>query len=146
MPVGWAVLVVSEALLDYVNPFLPFRLSLICLLFSISVVGALILAWGVVRSLASVESQPAVQSLSARGLVVLVSRLIIPAFLAMPLAWLILNRFRSLSYDADNPNEFHFQVIHAQGHLARATVLLLPIALAMTVYYFVRENRRVNRL
>lgn len=133
VPIAWAVLALNEGVVGAIDEFLlPYSLGWVYMLFSVSVVGILILIFGVVRLLApSTSSQHIIVSVA-----VLAYRLVIPAFLAMPLVWMILNQLRRLSYpfSGGEPGEFHFRVIQAQGYVLWAMLLLLPLAAGVAIH------------
>ena len=141
VPIGWAVLALNEGAVEILDEFsLPYRLGWVWVLFSVSAVGILILILGVVRLLIpSTNSLPSVfATVSA-----LAYRLVVPAFLAMPLVWMILNQLRRLSYSFEGGSltEFHFRVIQAQGYVWLALLLLLPLALAVGIHSIFRRRR-----
>lgn len=140
VPIGWAVLAVNEGAVGIIDEFLlPYSLGFVYVLFAVSAVGILILTFGVARLLISPTTSPrsAVATVAA-----LAYRLVVPAFLAMPLVWMLLNQLRRLSYsfEGGEPNEFHFRVIQAQGYVWWALLLLLPLTFGVTIHSVLRRR------
>ncbi|MEI9976992.1 MAG: hypothetical protein WDO73_36030 [Ignavibacteriota bacterium] len=139
VPIGWAVLALNEGVVGIVDEFLlPYSLGFVYVLFSVTAVGVLFLTFGVVRLLLPSMNSPR----SAATVVTLAYRLVIPALLAMPLVWMLLNQLRRLSYSftGGEPNEFHFRVTQAQGYVWWALLLLLPFAFGVTMHSVLRSK------
>jgi hypothetical protein len=142
IPIGWAVLVsavagirVAEEFVDYVNLYFVYLL----LLFSLA--GGFVLVVGGGRCLFSVDPAVRLDGGLLNRVAQLAYRFSVPALISTPLVWLVLNQFRRVSYDAENPNAFHSYVIAAQDYVGWAALALIPIACGVTVAWIFRRIR-----
>lgn len=69
-------------------------------------------------------------------------RAVVPAFIAMPLLWLVLNRFRAALYDGDHGPTFAFMVvITIQRYIVWAALMLFPFAMGVAAHWTFRRVR-----
>ncbi|MCC6589868.1 MAG: hypothetical protein IT168_24450 [Bryobacterales bacterium] len=73
-----------------------------------------------------------------------VHRSALPSFLITLLTWALLNQFRALTYDGDNPNRIHGAIIAVQQLVAWAAAALFVVAVAVGLHALISQLRTVD--
>jgi hypothetical protein len=144
VPIGWAVLVINEGVVGVTDEFpYPYGMALVYVIFFVSLIGALVLTLAMVRSLINVAPPVRLEPSLVKRIGILAYRLVFPAFLSMPLVWMMLNQLRRLSYpfNGGEPNEFHGLVIAAQNYVWWMLLLLVPFVCGVTIHSLTRRKR-----
>lgn len=68
-------------------------------------------------------------------------RAVVPLFLSLPLAWIVLNQFRVALYTGKEPTTEFFLVATAQHCIERTACILLPVVVGVVIHWVFRWIR-----
>jgi hypothetical protein len=72
-------------------------------------------------------------------------RMVIPLFISMPAAWMVLNLFRAPLYTGAEPSTAFFLVVTAQHYIERTAWILMPVVVGVAIHFLWRWIRELCR-